>query len=134
MRQKLIGLAALAAGAALFSGVSAAHHGAGAYDTAQTTTVRGKVSDFRFVNPHVLIYAKVQGDDGSVTEWSGELTSPNRLARGGAGVPWSKTILQPDDEIELTGNPARNGAPSLRLLKVVKIENGQEVVLIGGES
>ena len=135
MDRKLVGLGVAAVGALLFSGIGAAHHGAGAYDTGRTTTVSGKISNFRFVNPHVLIYANVETEDGTIVEWSGELTSPNRLARGrptqtSDGVAWSKTILQPGDEVTLTGNPARNGAPSLRLLKVVKIVDGQEQVLV----
>jgi hypothetical protein len=139
MNRKLTGLGVMAASALLFSGIGAAHHGAGAYDTSQTTTVSGKISNFRFVNPHVLIYANVEAADGTVVEWSGELTSPNRLARGrptqtSEGVAWSKTILQPGDEVTLMGNPARNGAPSLRLLKVVKIVNGQELLLVDDES
>ena len=102
---------------------------------AHAATVSGKISNFRFVNPHVLIYANVETEDGTMVEWSGELTSPNRLARGrptqtSDGVAWSKTILQPGDEVTLTGNPARNGAPSLRLLKVVKIVDGKEQVLV----
>jgi hypothetical protein len=139
MTQRWMSIWALATGAALFSGIGAAHHGAGAYDTSAKTTVTGKISDFRFVNPHVLIYAEVTAADGTVTEWSGELTSPNRLARGRPtqdrdGVAWSRTILQPGDAVTLMGNPARNGAPSLRLLKVVKIVDGQEQVLVDDAS
>ena len=135
MKQRWLGMLAIAAGATLFSGIGAAHHGAGAYNTGETTTVTGRISNFRFVNPHVLIYAEVTAEDGSKIEWSGELTSPNRLARGRPrqdrdGVAWSRDILQPGDEVVLMGNPARNGAPSLRLLRVVKIVDGQEMVLV----
>ena len=97
-----------------------AHHGAAAYNTQATVEVAGKVTQFEFINPHVLIYMSVTGEDGSTTEWSGEITSPNRLARSERStVRWSKDLLQIGDEIVLIGNPARNGAPSLRLLEVV---------------
>jgi Family of unknown function (DUF6152) len=134
MDSKIFRLVAAAAATVLFAGSASAHHGAGAYDTTQTVTVTGKVTEFHFVNPHVLIYAEVMGKDGKAVQWSGELTSPNRLARGGNGVKWSKTILAPGDTIELKGNPARNGAPSLRLMKVAKIVDGQEDVLIDDEN
>jgi Family of unknown function (DUF6152) len=130
MDSKVFRFVAAAAVVALFSGAAQAHHGAGAYDQTQTVSVTGKVTEFDFVNPHVLIYADVVDKDGKTVNWSGELTSPNRLARGGNGVKWSKTILAPGDTITLMGNPARNGAPSLRLMKVVKTVNGEDQVLV----
>jgi hypothetical protein len=97
-----------------------AHHGAAVYDLQKTVTVTGTVTKFLFINPHVLIYVEVKGDDGSVVEWSGELTSPIRLSRGAAqGVKWTKDILKPGDKVTLTGSPARNGAPVLVLNRVV---------------
>ena len=96
-----------------------AHHGAAVYDTDTTVSVTGLVTQFQFVNPHVLISISAMGEDGNRTEWTGELTSPNRLARMGTGdVRWHTEILKPGDEITLTGNPARNGAPGLRLTAV----------------
>lgn len=103
----------------LVAGSAAAHHGAGVYDRSRSVSVTGEVTQFHFVNPHVLIYIAVEEDDGRVTEWSGELTSPNRLARMGIGaVRWHKDLLEPGDIVTLTGNPARNGAPALLLNRV----------------
>ena len=123
---------AISAGLMLFATGASGHHGGAAYGSSKTTTVVGTVTNFEFINPHVLIYIAVTEDDGKVVEWSGELTSPNRLARveRGSTVPWSKDILQPGDEITLSGNPARGGAPSLRLRTVID-SNG--VALVGGE-
>ncbi|MFL2547431.1 MAG: DUF6152 family protein [Candidatus Rariloculaceae bacterium] len=112
--------------------IAFAHHGGAAYDGSASATVTGAVTKFEFVNPHVLIYIAVTGDDGETVEWSGELTSPNRLARmeRGSTTPWSKDILQPGDVITLSGNPARTGAPSLRLQTVID-SNGE--VLVGDD-
>jgi len=111
------------------SGLSA-HHGAGVYDREQTVSRTGTVTQFQFVNPHVLIYIAVDEKDGKTVEWSGELTSPNRLARMGLGdVKWHKDLLKPGDVVTLTGSPARNGAPALLLNKV---ERADGTVLIGG--
>lgn len=109
-----------------------AHHGGAAYNSEQTVTVTGPVTDFKFVNPHVLISIAVTGDDGHVVEWSGELTSPNRLARMAepGSVRWHKDILQVGDVIELTGNPAASGAPALRLHRVV---DATGTVIIGSD-
>lgn len=59
-----------------------AHHGGALYDSGRTVTVRGPVTEFKFVFPHVLVYLDVTDADGATVEWSGELTTPNRLARG----------------------------------------------------
>ena len=33
-----------------------AHHGGALYDSSRTVTVRGPVTEFKFVFPHVLVY------------------------------------------------------------------------------
>ena len=120
MNGKVAKCLVVASGMLMFSASAWAHHGAAAYDSDTTMEVIGKVTRFDFVNPHVLISIAVTGEDGNVVEWSAELTSPNRLARSERStVKWSKDILQLGDEITLIGNPASNGAPSLRLLEVV---------------
>jgi hypothetical protein len=107
-----------------------AHHGAGVYDRTTTLTLTGTVTQFHFVNPHVLIYIEVEDEEGRITEWSGELTSPNRLARMLTDVRWHKDILKPGETITLTGNPARNGAPAL-LLSSVQGSNGDFLIRSG---
>ena len=96
-----------------------AHHGAGVFEPEKKVTVAGTVTDFQFVNPHVLVYINVKGDDGKETKWGGELTSPNRLARMGGAVKWHKEILKPGDGITVTGHAARNGAPMMDITKIV---------------
>jgi hypothetical protein len=122
-------------GVALLIGVLAAtqvvaHHGAGVFEPEKKVTVVGTVTDFQFVNPHVLVYMTVKGDDGKDVQWGGELTSPNRLARDARAVKWHKSILKPGDRITITGHPARNGAPMMDILKIV---DGQGTVLIDDE-
>ena len=107
---------------------ASAHHGGAAYDGSETVEVVGEVTRFEFVNPHVLIYANVTDEDGNTVEWSGELTSPNRLARSQrSAVRWHKDIFQPGDDITLIGNPARSGAPSLRLQEVLNGDGGRMI-------
>jgi hypothetical protein len=108
----------------------AAHHGAGVFEPEKKVTVVGTVTDFQFVNPHVLVYINVKGDDGKDVQWGGELTSPNRLARDARAVKWHKSLLEPGDRITMTGHPARNGAPMMDILKIV---DAQGSVLIDDE-
>ena len=108
------------------SGTAFAHHGSAAYDMSKTVTVTGTVTDFQFVNPHVLIAMDVKDSSGKVEKWQGELTSPNHLAR----VGWTKSTLKPGDEVTLTGGAAKSGSPTMWIRKITK--DGQEVSLGGG--
>ena len=114
----------------LTTGGALAHHGGAAYDSSRSVTVTGVVTKFEFINPHVLIYIAVTDGSGNTVEWSGELTSPNRLARmeRGSTTRWGKDLLQSGDEITLSGNPARTGAPSLPLRTVI---DSNSIVLVG---
>ena len=125
-----IGLSLAAAAALLAVAQVSAHHGAGVFEPEKKVTVEGTVTDFQFVNPHVLVYMTVKGDSGKDVQWGGELTSPNRLARDARAVKWHKEILKPGDSITMPGHPARNGAPMMDILKIV---DAQGTVLIDDE-
>ncbi len=101
----------------MFSVELSAHHGTSTvYDLYQVVSVAGTVTDFQFVNPHVLIFFEVTEPGGAVVTWSAGLTSPLRVARSDG---WSRDTLKPGDQISITGFPARNGAPSLWVQQVV---------------
>ena len=99
-----------------------AHHGTAAYDTTRTVTVKGTVTEFDFINPHVLIYMNVRDAKGDVTKWSGELTSPNHLARAG----WTPKTLKPGETVTIAGFPAKDGDPIMSIRKVYS-SSGQEI-------
>src|SRR5579862_8990979 len=108
MRNKSLLLSLVVVGALLIlSGTAFAHHGSAAYDMSKTVTVSGTVTDFQFVNPHVLIAMDVKDTSGKVEKWQGELTSPNHLQRAG----WTKSTLKLGDQITLLGGPAKSGSP-----------------------
>ena len=58
-----------------------AHHGTANFDTTKSVTVKGTVTNFQFINPHVTIALDVKDDKGNVQNWQGALTSPNHLMR-----------------------------------------------------
>jgi hypothetical protein len=86
-----------------------AHHGTAAYDMTKTFTIKGKVSRFNFINPHVQVYFDVTDDKGNVEHWQAELTSPNHLIRTG----WTKDTLKPDDDVAITGYRTKDGSNSI---------------------
>lgn len=113
------------AGLALLLSVSLpvfAHHGTSAYDTTNVITVKGTVSDFQFINPHVMISVDATGDKSKVETWLCEANSPNVLTRHG----WDRDIIKKGDQITVIGNRPKNGSKTMRLQKVV-LSNGQEL-------
>jgi hypothetical protein len=93
------------------AGAQAHHSFAAFFDAARTVKVTGKVTEFRFTNPHGTITIEVPQPDGTVQIWRAETNAPVVLARRG----WSRDALKPGDTITLTGWPSRSGKPYLRL-------------------
>lgn len=115
MRSKLGVFVTLAATLLVFSVSTFAHHGNAAYDTGTSLTVRGTVTDFRFINPHCQVYFDIKNSKGEVQHWQAELTAPNKLSRAG----WTKHSLNPGDEITVTGFEGKNGGHSIWIRKLV---------------
>jgi len=108
----------------LFSGPALAHHGGGAYDQAHPVTMTGTVKEFLFIQPHPLITLAVKDDQGTVTEWSVEMTAPNHLVHYG----WNGKKLKPGDQITIVGLPSKNGLKVLNLRKI-SWANGEVIPL-----
>jgi len=104
-----------------------AHHGTANYDTTKSISVKGPVTNFQFINPHVTVSLDVKDAKGNVQNWQGALTSPNRLTRTG----WTKDSIKPGDVITISGFPAKSGSPEIWIQKVV-LSNGQELDTGGG--
>jgi uncharacterized protein DUF6152 len=92
-----------------------AHHGNTEYDTAKTVTIAGTVTDYLYINPHALILLERKNDRGETDRWQGELPPPAKLGRAG----WSKYTLKAGDSVTMSGNPARNGAHTIWITKIV---------------
>ena len=106
-----------------------AHHGGAAYDTSKMVTVTGKVTEFEFVNPHVIINMDVKDPStGKVEKWEGELTSPNHLAR----VGWTKNTIKLGDELTMSGAALKDGAPAMAIRKITK--DGEPISTGGGDN
>jgi hypothetical protein len=99
----LIGFFLSGSGAALL-----AHHSAAAtYDINNPITLKGKVTQLDWKNPHIFYYIDVTDSNGNVTNWAIEGPTPNSLYRAG----WRKTDLKHGDTITIeNASPARNGS------------------------
>lgn len=94
-------LALALAGTAL---TALAHHSFAMFDQANRTTLKGKVTEFQWTNPHAFIQLEVVGANGKADIWSIELNSPNNLKRQG----WSSTSVKPGDQITVITAPLRD--------------------------
>ena len=109
-------LAAAAALAGLAPVAAAAHHSFAVYfDSTADVTIKGKVTAFRFTNPHGTIVLDVTDDQGRVREWRAETNAPVVLQRRG----WTRTSIKPGEEITIQGWPSRDGKPYMRLMRAV---------------
>jgi hypothetical protein len=101
-----------------------AHHGTAAYDTKNIVTVKGTMTEFRFVNPHVQLYFDVKNDRGETEKWQAELTAPNKLSRAG----WDKHTLNPGDSITASGYVSKNDPHTMWINKLIG-PDGQQLQL-----
>jgi uncharacterized protein DUF6152 len=105
-----------------------AHHGWAAFvsDPGSQITLKGKVKEFHFVNPHSVVEFDVKDGNGHIQHWEGELTSNTNLAPRG----WAASTIEDDEEIAITGYPAKNGSHAMRVTRIV-LSNGRDLKLSG---
>jgi hypothetical protein len=84
------------------------------------------VQEFKYTSPHSYILLEVKGEDGSTAVWNLEGPAPSLLSRDG----WSSQTLKPKDEVIMTIDPLRSGAPggSWQSRKI-KFRNGQPIMV-----
>jgi len=106
MKRQLVALA-IGAGFLAASGAALAHHSFAMFDQEHPMELKGTVTEFKFTSPHTFVLLEVKGTDGTSTVWNLEGASPSALVREG----WSSKTLKAGDELKMTINPLRSGAP-----------------------
>ena len=99
----IAGAALLVAGAAP---VLAHHSFAAEFDADKPVTIKGKVVEMEWKNPHSWIHIEVTGPDGKTERWAVEGGAPNALLRRG----WTKNSLPTGIEIVVEGFQAKDGS------------------------
>ena len=96
-----------------------AHHSfAVFFDSTKNVTVTGKVTAFRFTNPHGTIVLEATDPQGNVREWRAETNAPVVLQRRG----WSRDTIKPGEIITVEGWPGRDGKPYIRLRRATRAD------------
>ena len=103
----------------------AAHHSWPiTYD--KLVTVKGKVVDFKWANPHPMMTLAVQAPDGKMESWLVGGPAIIRMEANG----WTKNTVKPGDVITGIGYQFANGEKVLRLERIV-MPDGKELRLYG---
>jgi Family of unknown function (DUF6152) len=121
MRNRSLAVCALTASLLMVSAPTRAHHSTAMYDQTRAITLTGTVTEFRLTNPHIQILFDVKSDQGTIEHWSSIGDNPVNLRRKG----WNRNTIKPNDQITITGYPAKDGRPLMTTDKIVL--NGKEL-------
>jgi hypothetical protein len=118
----------LSAGAALvcaaLASPAAAHHSfAAVFQMDTVTEIEGRITEIRWVNPHIKIYVAVR--DGQI--WEVEAGPVNLLSRMGI----ERSMLEVGETIRVRGNPGRRNARALWVSNIL-LPNGTELLAAPG--
>ncbi len=92
------------------AGVAWAHHSIDADFTAGSErTINVVAKEFRFINPHPYVTATETSATGEVTEWRLMLDDRWEMVESG----FTRTTIQPGDELVVNGLPSRREATTL---------------------
>jgi len=120
MKARFFGVFIGAVGLIGFSAPLVAHHGAASFDTTKELTLKGSVTEWIWANPHCFLKFDAKDDTGTVRNWAVEVSNPTDMTRLG----WARTSFKGGDEVTVTLQPVKSGAPVGRLRSVV-LPNGQ---------
>ena len=83
---------------------TAAHHSTAPFDNTRVVRIEGKVTQFRWINPHASIKLEGTAEGGPDGLWTVEMTAPNVLINQG----WKRNSISSGDEVVMFVNPLRD--------------------------
>ena len=93
------------------------------FDGKNLTTIKVKVKEFHWMNPHAEIVVDSTDEKGETSEWRLQLGPPNQLNRL-SGL--NKNSFKAGDELTISGNAYKDGSKIMRPRKIVYAD-GKEV-------
>jgi hypothetical protein len=116
----------------LLGATANAHHSfAATFKADAVISVEGVVTEFRFKNPHVLVYFDVTNEDGTITQWVSEGSSATGKRRDG----WDRNTIQAGQRIRITGDSTHDGSPmvSMETVEFLNANDGAVARTLGEE-
>jgi hypothetical protein len=104
----------------------AAHHGTGiSYNlTVLPVTAKGKVTEFKWANPHAAVFIDIRNDKGVVENWSIEGNSPFNWSRLG----FNRNTLKAGDEITIVFYKSKVADAKAGVIAKAILPDGTEVL------
>ena len=112
--------------ALVFAVVPLAAHHSWPVSNDRLVTVKGKVIEFMWANPHPMMTLEVQASDGRTEKWQMGGPALNRMEANG----WTKTTVKPGDVITGIGYQFADGQKIVRLEKAI-LADGKEIRVYG---
>ncbi len=114
-------LALVGIAVSLFAMPAFGHHSFAMFDSTQTVTLTGNVTDYNWINPHTWIHVAVTDEAGNAVTWSFEASSTGRLAASG----WSPDMVVAGDRVEVGFSPLRDGTPGGHVKTLVPADGAE---------
>ena len=97
-----------------------AHHGSASFSE-QEITLKGKVTEWLWANPHCFLKVDVMDESGSVRNWNLEMGNPTDMTQRGL----RRNTFKVGDEVSVTLQPVKSGAPVGRI-RTIMLPDGQK--------
>ena len=124
MNTRLLGAALTLACITAFGGAVTAHHSQTGFDPNETPIeLKGTVAEYRWRNPHVLLFWDAKVKDGKTERWVVEFASVSTALSNGM----AKTTFKVGEEITATCIRARAGGPVCAQAKKIVRADGSPV-------
>jgi hypothetical protein len=85
------------------------------YDSQREITVTGVVTEFKFVNPHAMMFMDATDSSGKVTKWTVEFAGRLNLSN----VGWTSESIKSGQRVTVTGNPTWTGSDRMFFRKLL---------------
>lgn len=107
---------------ALTAAAASPHHAfSPVYDEGRLITAAGVVTEFRFVNPHAMLFMDVTDDTGKAVQWVVELAGRLNLSEFG----WTADSIKRGERVTVTGNPTHTGSQRMFFRKLVRADGSE---------
>jgi uncharacterized protein DUF6152 len=95
-----------------------AHHGNASYENKEVT-IKGKVTQWLWTNPHTFLMLDVTEENGKVVHWVCENQAPSTLVNFGFNA---KTFKAGDEVTVVLAAVAKNGSPVGRINRIIRAD------------
>ena len=103
----------------LSAAAGSSHHAfSPVYDEKRLITVSGVVTQFKFVNPHAMMFMDVTDESGKVVKWAIEFAGSLNLSE----VGWTAQTIKAREQVTVTGNPSHTGSQRMFFRKLVRAD------------